>query len=102
MPSDWAAEPLARTMALARSLSGDEFPAVIWVVLGCVLSGASCSAVVSPRMPSSCSKVRPGCFLVPGISTGWISAASLPESGAAAAAWYDRSAMASISSRVSS
>ena len=67
-------------MALAPSLRADELPAVIWVVLGCGGRPANCSSVVSPRMPSSCSNVCAGSFFVPGISTGWISRASRPES----------------------
>ncbi len=100
-PRDWAASAEARTTADAPSLSGDEFPAVICVVLGWGGSAANCSAVVSPLIISSCSKIRPGVFLVPGISTGWISAAKRPESRAAAAWWWERSAKASISSRLS-
>ena len=61
-----AAASLASTTALAPSLSGEEFPAVIWVVFGCGGSAASCSAVVSPRMLSSCSKVRAGSLRVAG------------------------------------
>ena len=51
---------------------------------GCGGSLASWSAVVSARMDSSCSKVLPGSFRVPGISTGWISctqAARIPGGG---------------------
>ena len=101
-PSSSAAAALASTTALAPSLSGEEFPAVIWVVFGCGGSAASFSAVVSSRMLSSCSNVRAGCLRVAGISTGWISFARRPESRAAAACWCERSANASISSRVSS
>jgi len=50
-------------------------------------------------MLSSCSNVDAGCLRVAGISTGWISAAKRPESRAAAACWWERSANASISSR---
>ena len=102
MPSCSAAVALASTTALAPSFSGEEFPAVIWVVLGCGGRAASFSALVSPRMLSSCSNVRAGCLRVAGISTGWISAASRPESRAAAAFRWERRANASISSRVSS
>ena len=47
IPSTSAEALLARTTALAPSLRGDEFPAVIWVVFGCgrqggQLFGASC------------------------------------------------------------
>ena len=75
--------------------------AVIWVVFGCAGSAASFSTVVSSRMNSSCSNVRAGTFLVPGISTGQISSAKRPEAFAAAARVCERSANASISSRVS-
>ena len=101
-PSSSAALALASTTALAPSFSGEEFPAVIWVVLGWGGSAASFSAVVSSRMLSLCSNRRAGCLCVPGISTGWISAARRPESRAAAARRWERSAKASISSRVSS
>ena len=100
-PSSSAAAGLARTIALAPSLSGEELPAVIWVVSGCAGSAASFSAVVSSRMLSSCSNTRAACRRVAGISTGWISCARRPESRAAAACWCERRANASISSRVS-
>ncbi len=101
MPSSAAASPDASTTALAPSFSGEELPAVIWVVPGCGGSAARPSAVVSPRIDSSCSNVRAGGLRVAGISTGWISFASRPESRAAAACCWERSANASISSRVS-
>ena len=88
-------------MALAPSLRGDEFPAVIWVVPGCGGSCANFSAVVSALIPSSCSNVQAGSLLVAGISTGQISIARRPESRAAAACCCDRRAKASISWRVS-
>ena len=43
-PSSSAAAPLARTTALAPSFSGEEFPAVIWVVFGSGGRAASFSA----------------------------------------------------------
>src|SRR3954465_11807981 len=43
-PSSSAAAALASTTALAPSFSGEEFPAVIWVVFGCGGGGASPSA----------------------------------------------------------
>ncbi len=100
-PSRCAASALASTTALAPSESGDELPAVIWVVLGWAARPASPSAVVSSRIASSCSNVQAGCLRVPAISTGQISSASRPLSRAAAACWWERSANASISSRVS-
>ena len=93
--------PMASTTALAPSFSGEELPAVIWVVFGCGGSAASLSAVVSSRMLSSCSNVRAGVFLVAADLTGWISFASRPSPRAAAACCWERSANASISSRVS-
>ena len=101
MPNDSAAEPLARMTALAPSLRADEFPAVIWVVFGCGGNPAKQLAVVSPRMPSSCSNVQPGCSFVLGISD-WVDSVSpvAQSHGPPPPGWCERSANASISSRV--
>ena len=80
-----AAWSLPSTTALAPSFSGEAFPAVISVRPGSGGNAASFSAVVSARMLSSCSIVREGSFRVAGISIGWISFASRPESRATAA-----------------
>ena len=79
-PSSAAAAALASTTALAPSFNGEEFPAVICVVLGCAGSAASFSALVSARMLSSCSNRDAGRLRVAGISTGRISWARRPES----------------------
>ena len=92
IPSSSAASPLARTIALAPSLSGEEFPR----------SSGSCSAGREARLASrrSCRRgstrrarrSAASVFRVAGISTGWISLASRPESRAAAACWCERRA----------
>ena len=79
MPSSAAASPEASTTALAPSFSGEELPAVIWVVLGC---GGSAARLLRGRVAADRSRrartCGPACLRVPGISTGWISFASRP------------------------
>ncbi len=97
-----AASLLAITKAAAPSESGEAEPAVMVAPSSFENAGRSCardSAVVSARMPSSCSRVRAG-PLRWGTWMGAISSASTPAARAASARWWERAATASCSSRL--